>query len=338
MSALKIEASKSALRVSLRPCASGPARCRTIQQVSESCVQRGAPFPQHLVIQSDNTVSQAKNSHVTLFLAYLVAKYKFATATLNFLMVGHTHEDIDQFFAIVCALILSKGSYETPQEILTYLVEHLRPRFLQRGEEMIGEFVRGVRDFQAWLAPLGVHLHNAFANRDGVESPHSFAFKLRRDCGGAESSDLPVMHLGDPEDVLCCVKAYMRDTALQQQPVLVLRAPRKNLVREAEPRDIVPVRALTGRETDSYVELCNMCETELGLARAAQALRDLIYKREYIVPRRGWLSEPGCQRRMLPSVAGNPYFPHLPETSFALKVQRVQDPGGGVQPKRRGRQ
>jgi hypothetical protein len=29
-----------------------------------------------------------------IFLAYLVARYKFANATATFLMVGHTHENI----------------------------------------------------------------------------------------------------------------------------------------------------------------------------------------------------------------------------------------------------
>ena len=44
------------------------------------------------------TVSQAKNGHVGAFCAYMVAKQLFHTVTLNFLMVGHTHEDVDQVF------------------------------------------------------------------------------------------------------------------------------------------------------------------------------------------------------------------------------------------------
>ena len=44
----------------------------------------GKPFPQHLVIQSDNPTNQAKNSLTNVFLAVLVAKYKFHTCTLNF--------------------------------------------------------------------------------------------------------------------------------------------------------------------------------------------------------------------------------------------------------------
>jgi hypothetical protein len=39
-------------------------------------------------------VSQAKNQHVVLFLAFLVSRGLFLSASLNFLLVGHTHEDL----------------------------------------------------------------------------------------------------------------------------------------------------------------------------------------------------------------------------------------------------
>ena len=66
--------------------------CRTIQKVWEICKQTGRQFPSHLVIQSDNTVAQAKNQYVTIFLAYLVLAGIFQTTNLFFLRVGHTHE------------------------------------------------------------------------------------------------------------------------------------------------------------------------------------------------------------------------------------------------------
>ena len=52
-------------------------------------------MPRILVIQADNTTAQTKNSKVATFLAWLVASGKFDAAVLNFLLVGHTHEDID---------------------------------------------------------------------------------------------------------------------------------------------------------------------------------------------------------------------------------------------------
>ena len=66
-------------------------------------------MPKHLVIQADNTTSQCKNGHVAALLSQLVAMRKYATVTMNFLMVGHTHEDVDQMFGLLCPC-LSGGS------------------------------------------------------------------------------------------------------------------------------------------------------------------------------------------------------------------------------------
>ena len=51
--------------------------CRTIDHVRRICRQRNIPFPRHLVIQSDNTVAQAKNQYVSMFLAFLVSRRLF---------------------------------------------------------------------------------------------------------------------------------------------------------------------------------------------------------------------------------------------------------------------
>ena len=66
----------------------------TIQDVSDMCRENGWPMPEHLVVQADNTVAQCKNNWANLALAYLVMTRKFKSATMNYLMVGHTHEDI----------------------------------------------------------------------------------------------------------------------------------------------------------------------------------------------------------------------------------------------------
>ena len=89
--------------------------CRALDQVLAISQKTGRPMPRHLVIQSDNTTSQAKNSVVSVFLAYLVAKGYFSSATLNFLTVGHTHEDVDRLFAMIILLVLRPKLWETPE-------------------------------------------------------------------------------------------------------------------------------------------------------------------------------------------------------------------------------
>jgi hypothetical protein len=58
-------------------------------------------LPPILNIQLDNTTKQNKGRYLIAYLAYLVQQGVIKEAYCNFLPVGHTHEDIDQFFSRV---------------------------------------------------------------------------------------------------------------------------------------------------------------------------------------------------------------------------------------------
>ena len=296
---------------------------RVLESVSQSCRLRGIQMPEHLVVVTDNTVSWAKNTFANEFFAYLVAAHKFTSVSSLHLMVGHTHEDIDQLFSVCTALLKAKRSWQTPQEILEFLRVNLLPKARNRGEELVAVQLPVVRDFGAWLSPLRVHLHGAFMNREGVEAPHSFSYKRRRDLAATEAQMLArspgvqewkgPLH---PEDILCCVKTYMRDPHLQQPPVLVLPHGRLPL-RTPEPCQPVPLKSLTGRQIDHFLELAQLCSEKLDLPDAAKALNDHVRLREYPIVPQGWLGEPGhCHAAPPPS--SNPFFPHLPASSFQL--------------------
>jgi hypothetical protein len=121
-------------------------------QVWEISKRTGRPFPRHLVIQSDNTVSQAKNETVMLWLAWLVAEALFETANLFFLRVGHTHEDIDHLFGIVCTLV-HQSLFETPEELMDFLAVSLAERFQKKGEELTCSMVSDIRN-PTWLVGM----------------------------------------------------------------------------------------------------------------------------------------------------------------------------------------
>ena len=108
----------------------------TLDEVFRACREKNFAFPEHLVLQSDNTVSQAKNNLVMLFLAYLVGSGRFVTTMINFLMVGHTHEDVDQVFGIVCEVLKTSGGWGSPEELASILLRGLGPKFQARGERL----------------------------------------------------------------------------------------------------------------------------------------------------------------------------------------------------------
>lgn len=55
------------------------------------------PLPRHLTLQMDNSMKDNKNQIVMAFCSDLVTRGVFETMVMSFLMVGHTHEDVDAF-------------------------------------------------------------------------------------------------------------------------------------------------------------------------------------------------------------------------------------------------
>ena len=146
--------------------------------------------------------------------------------------------------------------------------------------------VKAVRDFHKWLSPLGVTPWNTFANCGGVEAAHSFTFLAFVDMdsaarlkatsrpqrpavlaghGGAKTHDL---------DVYCLVKAYMRDTRPQQDPVLLLPISLARAVTPAAPETVL---VHCPKEVKGPQEVKQHKETKLLRLTALRGLcRDLI--------------------------------------------------------------
>ena len=123
----------------------------------------------------------------SVFLAYLVAKGYFSSATLNFLTVGHTHEDVDRLFAMVPLLEV----WETPEEMNALIEEAFRPLCKAKKVELIVQEVRHIWDFDGWLGAMGVHLHNASVMHSGIEASHTFTYKVHADLSSTEVNNIP---------------------------------------------------------------------------------------------------------------------------------------------------
>ena len=305
--------------------------CFILEQVWQISRTSGRPMPEHLIVQTDNTVAQAKNECAFLFAAYLVCRYKFVTANIFFLMVGHTHEDVDQLLELFISLVLDRHvPFQTPEEFLRSVQREVGPRIAARGEVFICERFPAIRNFWSWLAPCGTSLENCFATRDGIETPHSFSFKLRRNLSAADvaagEADVQTSRAwragGDPGDVMCCVKAFMSSTELMQGPVCVLRRERMRL--DELPSQLDKIKSLSDEQIEVWLKLAYHCRNTLDMPAAGQALEDLVNKREYRHTSTEWLATPATLRGAHPD-AGHAMFPHLPPTLWRMvAVQRRQ--------------
>ena len=283
-------------------------------------------MPRILVIQADNTTAQTKNSKVATFLAWVVASGKFDAVVLNFLLVGHTHEDIDQFFSVLFFLLHRHRKWQSAKALLDALTPELRERFSARSENFYATPLTHIRDFQTWLSPIGCKQYNCWNGRYGIETHHSFSYKRRRDLSAFDlKSGVPMQLCGYPEratDVLCCVKTYMRDTKLQDPPLMVMSGSMLQRVTTAVPMGLVARKEWGKDEMDNYMQLRDRFK-DMSMPVAVAALQHLIYGDQPLEhPSAEWLAlRPG--QALVPELVdtGNPYFPHLPARSWSMLVK-----------------
>jgi hypothetical protein len=224
----------------------------------------------------------------------------------------------DQLFGVIVSLILSIGSFQTPSELMEYLLEKLRPKFAAKQELVTGTMLTAVRDFKTWLQPLNRTLWHAFANRQQKEAPHAFTFKQGRELSHAEKmwfGEEASRRLG-VEDIYCCVKTYMHSRTLQQEPVLAVPDGRAHLIARA-PTDVVARHPLSLDRVKELLKL-EMKLLHHGLHIASQALHSMVIDTSWSVPPLPWLSNDGEVAWVDRSDSGNYYFPHLPNSSFRL--------------------
>ena len=147
---------------------------------------------------------------------------KFLTCTLNFLTVGHTHEDVDHLFSLILSTVLRPCRFQVPDDLVALLLSKMEEFVSAKGEELFVEKVLRIRDFDAWLGQVRVQLHNCFVSRGGRLAAHSFVYKCRCHLTPKELEQLPPQRRGVEEhdhDVFALTKGRMRMTSFRP-PVL----------------------------------------------------------------------------------------------------------------------
>ena len=115
----------------------------------------GNKLPQIFYLQADNCFRENKNKYMLAFCELLVHMNVFKEVHLSFLLVGHTHEDIDAMFSRI-AHTLRKTDAETMPCLTSFLKDNKQ--------------LHGLFDIRSWLTPHLVHTIK------GHTKPHHFKF------------------------------------------------------------------------------------------------------------------------------------------------------------------
>jgi hypothetical protein len=102
------------------------------------------PLPLILNVQMDNAVGDNKNRFVFCFWSLLVAKGIFREVYVNFMLVGHTHDDIDALFGR-WSMLLRKDSFPTIPLLMKSFME-------VESIPTIPHLIEEVLDFKGFIA------------------------------------------------------------------------------------------------------------------------------------------------------------------------------------------
>ncbi|XP_062596921.1 uncharacterized protein LOC134258393 isoform X2 [Saccostrea cucullata] len=97
--------------------------------LKDTAMINNGSLPPVLYLQADNSPKDNKNKFVIMFLAMLVKADILKKIKLTFLMVGHTHEDIDQMFSCI-----SREAHTQKIITLTHLHEMVEKSFCPKPE------------------------------------------------------------------------------------------------------------------------------------------------------------------------------------------------------------
>ena len=136
---------------------------------------------------------------------------------------------------VFLALVIRRHTFHTPEEVVTQTQIAMASVFADRGEEVTASLLGSVFNFREWLDAEGIHLHNCFMSREGVDAMHSFNYKCREDLTGHEAAQVRQQRgccVPHNEDVFCITKRWMH-SEVTAAPVLVL--PKERLDRLVTP-------------------------------------------------------------------------------------------------------
>lgn len=135
-----------------------------------STLRQQKSLPEILFLQLDNCGSENKSKVFYAFIASLVASGMFKTVYVNYLLVGHTHEDIDQMFSRI-GIALRKNDCFT----MKALIEMWKSCYssIDKRQPIVAQHLHRV-DYLSWIRPISKDLEGI----TGFSDTHCVEFKL----------------------------------------------------------------------------------------------------------------------------------------------------------------
>lgn len=156
-----------------------------------------APLPPVLYVQLDNTSRENKNKYLMAYFNMLVEKGIFKKIKLGFLLVGHTHDQIDQMFSRFSVKLNKQRAFrlDALEEII---LDSYKPR-----PEIV--FVEEVADFRKFITDKDQPNHDGLAGNvlitlNGIRDQKQFRIKQVVGDDGFPHTEFHAKHLSTTPD------------------------------------------------------------------------------------------------------------------------------------------
>lgn len=133
-----------------------------LERVYEKSLELGQPMPGTLLLFSDNTVREAKNSVMIGYLNNLVSKYKMRLTGLLCLRKSHSHDRIDQLWGLLARRISCCDQLLSPDSVIEIVKHELNRKGLKSwiglNTEIRVNKINAVRSWRQHFTPQKVSL------------------------------------------------------------------------------------------------------------------------------------------------------------------------------------
>ena len=191
-------------------------------------------LPKGFHLQQDNTCRECKNQKVLKWAIKIVALGVFRWVSLNYLITGHTHEDLDATFGQL-TVKLSMSEFDDDMDVVEQLMRLSGGLGIeaQSRRSSIAYKLDEAPEWEHWWDEVGLRLNNL----TGPSAPHVFRVCLRSDLGctaenaaerGVAVQPLPGL-IPHGDDVIIVVKAFMSSPQIHQVIVALPFHGRPNL-------------------------------------------------------------------------------------------------------------
>ena len=142
----------------------GKSRCNYSIPEATDVLDHYKPLPKRLYLQLDNSPKDNKNQFLFGFLSLLTAWKVFEEIQLGFLLVGHTHEDIDGYFSYVSD-VLQKNNTFVLANLIKHFMDSQKLCFMPHVVQEVADFKSYVKSFALPLEEMkDMHIFRFFVD------------------------------------------------------------------------------------------------------------------------------------------------------------------------------